>query len=417
MPKYRTVHPARTKRKPAHKPSGWRAIGMRMLAAGVFVTIGVGIMLGLTPRGAETSLASIPAGPSIVASRWPDLNIAGSSEKLAIALSARQKTASASAPQDDVRLAMTSSQISLSGGIDQDIVGTIRQTAKSNETARFQSASNTTNHTFQPQRAAPIRSAPRTAKTDLVKFTTAPFPAGQRSRGGTLTDDRVLLHVPAEFNVDHPAVMVVYFHGHGAELERDVLHRQQVPAQISTSGVNAVLVAPQFAVDAADSNPGRFSEPGGFARFVHEASTKLAKLYGDPKKARQFQKMPVVIVAYSGGYLAAAKSIQGGGLGKRLHGVVLLDALYGELNTFANWIKHSPTSFLVSAYTSSTQRHNQELARILEDQKVPVRSMLDKHLWRGRVAILSTDENVNHRDFVTRAWTDNPIRDVLAKLN
>ena len=60
------------------------------------------------------------------------------------------------------------------------------------------------------------------------------------------------------FDPKRPAVMVVFFHGHGANLAQDVYDRQQVPAQITAAGVNAVLVAPQFAVDAADSSAGKF---------------------------------------------------------------------------------------------------------------------------------------------------------------
>jgi len=183
------------------------------------------------------------------------------------------------------------------------------------------------------------------------------------------------------------------------------------------SGVNAVLVAPQFAVNAADSSPGRFWQPGAFRRFVGEAGKKLARLYGDPEKAKPFENMPVVIVAYSGGYLPAAWSIQNGGLGKRLHGVVLLDALYAKLDVFAHWIETSKSGFFVSAYTDSTRRHNLEFARMLDEQKVPYNTTLEDHLWRGRVALIETNTDVKHRDFVTRAWTDDPIRDVLAKLN
>jgi hypothetical protein len=57
-------------------------------------------------------------------------------------------------------------------------------------------------------------------------------------------------------------------HGHGAILARDVRDRQQLPEQISAAGVNAVLVAPQFAVDAADASAGKFWEPDGFKRFL-----------------------------------------------------------------------------------------------------------------------------------------------------
>ncbi len=94
----------------------------------------------------------------------------------------------------------------------------------------------------------------------------------------TYSDQRVLLHIPKGFDLKKPSVMIVYFHGHGATLRRDVLRRQRVPAQITASGVNAVLVAPQLAVDAADSSAGKFWEPGAFGRFVGEAAQKLAKL-------------------------------------------------------------------------------------------------------------------------------------------
>ena len=41
--------------------------------------------------------------------------------------------------------------------------------------------------------------------------------------------------------------MVVFLHGHGATLQRDVIDRQRVPEQVSEAGINAVLVAPQLA--------------------------------------------------------------------------------------------------------------------------------------------------------------------------
>lgn len=253
------------------------------------------------------------------------------------------------------------------------------------------------------------------AKTELVPFASAPFPFESRpATSERFNDNRVLLHIPEGFDINKPAVMVVFFHGHRAELARDVLRRQQVPDQITLSGMNAVLVAPQFAVDAADSNPGRFAQPGAFGRFVAEAGEKLAQIYGSAKKRRQFDRLPVILVAYSGGYLPAARVIERGGIGKRLHGLVLLDALYGELNTYARWIKSSPRSFFVSAYTSSTRRQNLELARMLDEKNVSHSNRLENHLWHGGVALLSTD--TVHRDFVTHAWTVNPIVDVLAKL-
>ena len=51
---------------------------------------------------------------------------------------------------------------------------------------------------------------------------------------------------PRHFDARKPGVIVVFFHGNGATLERDVRDRQLVPQQISDSGVNAVLLAPQI---------------------------------------------------------------------------------------------------------------------------------------------------------------------------
>jgi len=137
-------------------------------------------------------------------------------------------------------------------------------------------------------------------KTALIDFQTAPFPydgrmpgsnrpfldTGEAEHRGTFGDPRVLLHIPPGFDANKPSVMIVFFHGHGAILARDVRDRQQVPAQISASGANAVLVAPQFAVDAADSSPGKFGEPGGFKRFLDEAAGQLARLHGTRGQSR-----------------------------------------------------------------------------------------------------------------------------------
>jgi len=110
------------------------------------------------------------------------------------------------------------------------------------------------------------------AVTSLVPMDNAPFPVRNASADGdhvrinfrskvswekgAFNDPRVLLHIPKGFDPNKPAVMVVFYHGHGATLTRDVLNRQQVAEQISEAGANAVLVAPQLAYDARSSNAG-----------------------------------------------------------------------------------------------------------------------------------------------------------------
>lgn len=263
---------------------------------------------------------------------------------------------------------------------------------------------------------ADIRVPPiKQAATSLVPFESAPFPY-EGAKKDSYGDSRVLLHIPKGFDVERPSVMVVFFHGHGATLTRDVLARQQVPAQISEAGANAVLVAPQLAYNAADSSPGKLWEPGAFARFVREAGDELTRLYGDPRAGRTFANMPIVIVAYSGGYLTAASSVSHGGLKNRVRGVVLLDALYGELDKFADFITTNRSAFFVSAYTHSTQRRNVELENILSERDVTIGSALKPNRLEGSVTFLPAGGDVRHRDFVNHAWADKPIKDLLSRM-
>ena len=246
---------------------------------------------------------------------------------------------------------------------------------------------------------------------------------GHRSYGGrvywqdeTYNDSRVLVHVPETFDVRKPGVIVVFFHGNGATLERDVRDRQLVPQQISDSGVNAVLLAPQLAVNAADSSAGKFWQPGGFKRFIDESASHLARLYGDPKSAQAFANLPIVIVGYSGGFLPTAWSLEVGGIPNRVRGVFLLDAVYGELDKFASWIEKNRTGFFVSSYTRYTKRHDQELMQMLRDKGVTVTESMDGPLRPGSVVFVQTPDGVTHRDYVTQAWTEHPVRDVLVKM-
>jgi hypothetical protein len=246
---------------------------------------------------------------------------------------------------------------------------------------------------------------------------------GHRSYSGkvywqdeTYNDSRVLVHVPEHFDAKKPGVIVVFFHGNGATLERDVRDRQMVPQQISDSGVNAVLLAPQLAVDAADSSAGKFWQQNGFKRFMDESASHLAKLYGDPNSAKAFANMPIVIVGYSGGFLPTAWSLEVGGVTKRVTGVILLDAIYGELDKFATWIENNRTGFFVSSYTRYTKRRDLELMAMLRERGISYREDMDAPLRPGSVVFVQTPDGITHRSYVTQAWTEHPVKDVLVKM-
>jgi hypothetical protein len=233
----------------------------------------------------------------------------------------------------------------------------------------------------------------------------------------TYSDRRSVIYFPKGFDLAKPAVVVVFFHGNGATLERDVVARQQVPRQLAESGLNAVLLAPQFAYDALDSSSGNFWTPGFFARYLDEASGKMADVYGDPAAKAAFAKMPVVLLAYSGGYNPAVYAAAVGGAEDRIRGMILIDAVYAEEDKFAGWIERNRDhAFLFSAYTKSAAANNAVLKDLLTAAGVDFSRRAPRALTPGTIAFLATNPDLDHDDLVTRAWVNDPVAWTLARV-
>jgi hypothetical protein len=286
-------------------------------------------------------------------------------------------------------------------------------------------------------------SAAGAAHMQIIAFETSPFPyagdipgqnkpfldvaSGARRghtspRGGvywedeTYSDRRVLLYVPPGFDPKRPAAILMFLHGNKSLLMRDVVMRQQIPQQVAASGLNAVLVAPQFAADALDSSAGRFWDPSVFPQFLDEAAERLAALAGDPGTRHLFHACPVVLAAYSGGYMPASAILQARG-NDRLKGVLLFDALYGEIDTFADWIaRQRAQTFFFSAYSVSTKAQNLDLGNRLAEKGIAVHQQLPQHFAPGEIAFLAAGDSLVHNDFMSQAWTRDPLSAVAARL-
>jgi hypothetical protein len=313
-------------------------------------------------------------------------------------------------------------------------------TAVAAKTPKQPSKKSAANPTSVPTAMQPLLQA----RTQLVDFNASAFPyrgflpgsttpfldvrdGGKRGhtnlRGdvfwetSTYNDRRSLLYLPPGFDAQKPVLIVLYLHGQGATLERDVMVRQGVPRQIAEAQRNMALVAPQLAVDAADSSAGNFWKPGHFAAYLDESAERLMRLHGDRNAGRQFNAAPVVIVAYSGGYLSAAYALDRGGAGHRIKGVILMDALYGEEERFATWIAaRRRQAFLLSAFTDSTRDENATLQGLLQKRRVAFGRTLPASLAPGTVAFVSCGGLEMHGDFVTNAWRPDPLQHALSKI-
>ena len=240
------------------------------------------------------------------------------------------------------------------------------------------------------------------------------------ARGGfyaaqtTYSDSRSLLHVGAACRGSHSSYVVVFFHGNGATLARDVILRQRVAEQFDASGIDGVLIAPQLAVDAWDSSAGHFWDSRFAPRYLDEAFGHLAPMSGLPLEA--LQRSRVVLVAYSGGYLPLSYCLNEDGLGTRLAGVVLLDALYGEQERFERWITtHHRRAFFVSVWGNSSLSENVAFNLALARRNIEVQTRAPQRLAGGGVWSVPS-LGAEHMDFVTRAWVDDPLRDLLSRM-
>lgn len=292
----------------------------------------------------------------------------------------------------------------------------------------------------KPKPTAPLK----VEKLKLVPMGTSPFPyrgkdpetgkrfldvvKGKRRghtslRGGvywereTYNDKRTLMYLPKGFDLNRPVLLVVYFHGNQSALLRDVRDRQQVPRQLADSGLNAALIAPQFAVDAADSSAGNFWRPGHFAKYLREATRKLARLHGDKRAQERFSRAPVLLVAYSGGYHPASHAAGLGGLNKRVLGMILLDAPYGDEPMFAEWVtRKQDSAFFVSVHGEAARENNELLRKELAKRGVVSRNALPAELRAGVVVLADVGNDVDHMNFVTEAWTRDPLTNLLQRI-
>ena len=231
------------------------------------------------------------------------------------------------------------------------------------------------------------------------------------------SDQRSLFCMPTGFNLNKPAALMVFFHGNEATLERDVTSRQHVPQQLGESGMNAVLAAPQFAYDVRDSSPGNFWQPGYFAKWLAEVDTNMAKLHGQAAKASDFGKLPIILVAYSGGYFPAAWCLKNGGADHRIVGLVLMDALYGDVEKFAAWIEnHHKSAFMFSAYSKASRNWNLQLQAALKQERVGFSDGPSENIKIGSVTFVEVPGDVDHAEFMSSAWTTDPLQWVLRRI-
>jgi hypothetical protein len=205
------------------------------------------------------------------------------------------------------------------------------------------------------------------------------------------SDGSVLFHIPPRFNPREPFAYVLFFHGMNSDIQssnRDYMLNRQIEG----SEKNVILIMPQLAKNAADSSPGKLFRKNGFKALMDEATGVLVSVVGVQYRQR-LKSAPIILTAFSGGYKAAALVLDRGGVESRVRGVLLMDALYEDVDRFQKWArKNIRKGFLISMFTSgSCESNSRQLASRLGQVGIAGRNNWPEANPKGGAYFVATD--------------------------
>lgn len=247
----------------------------------------------------------------------------------------------------------------------------------------------------------------------MFHLLSAPFPHASRSEGFTTRDgviypaaahyrdNTVGIVIPEGFKPRDETDFVVHFHGHKNNVA-NVLAQFGLASQLRQSGVNAILIICQGPLDVPDSGFGKLEEADGLKNLLAEVAERL-KADGKTPTA---QIGKVVLTAHSGGYRATAQCVARGGLTDHITDVLLFDATYGGLDSFADYAAGGNGRRVVTIFTEHLASENYMLLTMLSKRSVPADLWMDTDLTAAallpRRPIFIHTRELAHNDVVSK---------------
>jgi len=247
-------------------------------------------------------------------------------------------------------------------------------------------------------------------ETAFVAMDAAPFPHASRENGYTYnktkfprephyTDNTVGLFIPRGYRRTPKTNVLLYLHGWGNNV-RKALDEFKLREQIAASGQNVILIFPEGPRDASDSGCGKLEDKDGLKHLVEES---LATLHG-AGKIKTEAIGHVLISGHSGAYKGLSCCADHGGLDAQLAGVCLLDASYGNLDMFVNWVEKHPQGRFFSIFTDHLAPQNVYMFTRMQkaDEHCALKldtDLSDDLLAKSRALLLHT-ETLNHNETV-----------------
>jgi hypothetical protein len=182
------------------------------------------------------------------------------------------------------------------------------------------------------------------------------------------SDSHVLIIAPKNLDAVQKVNLIFWFHGWHNNIDSAVAY-YHLSSQFMTSGMNAVLVLPETAKDAADSYGGKLEKPGVFKALVGDV---LQELKNKKMIGAHCASGYILLGGHSGGGEVISCIVEKGQI--EINEVVLFDALYDGTEKFMAWIKTDTAHRFIHLYTDygyGPKDENQNMITQLKQEQIP----------------------------------------------
>jgi hypothetical protein len=212
-----------------------------------------------------------------------------------------------------------------------------------------------------------------------IQSSHTPFPDSNRLKGHTgnhvyyntadhYSDNHVLIIAPKKLDAGKKVDLIFWFHGWHNNIDTAAAY-YRLTRQLMASGMNAVLVLPEAAKDAADSYGGKLEKPGIFRALVADVLQELKnkKIIGTHCECGH-----ILLGGHSGGGEVISFIVENGEI--EINEVVLFDALYGGTEKLMVWIKSDTSHRFIHLYTDygyGPKDESQNMTTMLKQEQIP----------------------------------------------
>ncbi|WP_416440569.1 hypothetical protein [Phnomibacter sp. MR] len=219
-------------------------------------------------------------------------------------------------------------------------------------------------------------------KAFIIESRFAPFPDSLRNaqprvyNGQTYSaaehysDSSVLVFIPDYFDAQKSYRFVCWFHGWNNNIDSS-LKTFQLLEQFYAARRNAIFIFPEGPKNAPDSYGGKLESPEGYLKLWSDIVNKLFLMKIVHKNGYHPINASHVFSGHSGAYKMIAKSIEFEPILYQNSTVLLFDGLYGEVNTYLQYVEHYNLYFL-HLYTDDggTKDNSLQFMKTLADKGI-----------------------------------------------